>query len=706
MVVGLRRNRMYKPFTDPNYPLKDPGPNTLWDWEGDVKEELKGVQAKNLEIKPELLGVYTFQASKIARWKLTDDYWIDIPWPEQDIFTIRGRQYVFTTRLIGNLEDVTVLKPSRLYGSNIKKHLSWLFRSRKKKSLADTFHKIYGRLSQYSLFQLADSTNLTSLESHKRRVYNPAKSIRDILDVFRGRLCPIETPESTKIGLTLHLAKDAKVRKTTGEILAPFLDDENNVIYLSAKEEMSLAAKRGISNLPLAWPDAIFSKAAAQVPFIQLNDPNRVLMGTNHIKQALPLSSKEAPIIRTGYEQEPAGANLLVAYAHFKGITYEDAVVISQSAAERLTASKYYLIESNVTRKETLIPGYYYAPHLGKDGIAKEGYYVGEFDILVAKAKRLDTSEVSQVLNLPGVDGYIPDPTVVPRFTSGVIDRVTVMDRPRRYIKQTILIRLKQTMPVREGDKLSGRYGNKGVVGLVMPDEDMPRLPDGRSVDMIISPSSVISRMNLGQLMETQLSWIVKEYGKDHENIIRQYLGSALQGTYPNLYVEAEHFGSLGVETLLQLQDALGIPDKLPLYDPVQDRSLGQAVVGYQYILRLYHTAIDKLSGRSTGPVDYLDMPVGGRGRRGGQRVGEMEGWALKAHGAAHLYRELRAIRSDSRGGRSKSSFDVEAGKPIHLEEYNGVTGVSFSLLLTVLAASGLKIETTGLEGEIIDTSS
>jgi len=680
----------YSPFTDPAYPLLPPPVNPMWSWEEDMYEKLAAIKIKGTPVEPEFKGVFNYQATLLARWQLTAEYWIDIPWPEDDLFLVRGRRYAFASRLIGEIEDVRVLTPSRNYASLVSSHVSWVSRTRKTLDFSDTANKVYGRLSHVELFQLLDDTNQTSILSHKRRVYNPSSKHRDIVEEFRGRLCPVETPESRKIGLTLHLAKDAIVDRE-GYIKAPFLID-GEIVYLSAKEEK----ERGLAG-KLAWPDAIFSRATAQVPFIHHNDPNRVLMGTNHIKQALVPERPEPPIVRTGYELEDYGVNLLVAYAHLHGVTYEDAVVISETAAKKLTAATRKIVESRITRKEILIPDHYSLSYLDESGIVREGYFVREFDVLVAKARKLDSTEMASIANLPALEGYAISSTIVPRFVSGIVERVQVIDSPRRHVKKVILITIKQVSPAMVGDKLAGRYGNKGVIGAILPDDQMPRLPDGRPVEMVISPSSVISRMNLGQLLETQLSWILKEYVEGDEKaleIAREVLGGSLiEDPSGGLFVEAPHFGGLKVSSLIELQDRLDVPDKVNLYDPVLKRDIGPSVVGYQYILRLFHLARSKISGRASGPTDYMEMPTRSRSKRGGQKMGEMEGWALKAHGAANYYRELRAIRSDSYGGRTLAEFKILDGEPLHIKEFDGLTGTSVAYMMSALAASGLAVE-------------
>jgi len=486
-----------------------------------------------------------------------------------------------------------------------------------------------------------------------------ARCLRDIHKSYKGRICPVEVHQGVDVGLNCYFAKGAT------------LNEYNQII---------------------PGNDGHFlSPAALLVPFIQFNDGARIMMGINNIRQAVTLQNPELPLIQTGYEKEigekiikdwerkpfPSqkiygftgwkfqsyldpkrclkenipciGVNLLAAFMFWEGYTFEDGIVISESAAKKLTTlevvTQHFVIWGNeITTKDLKCLSEGEKSRLDRNGIIKEGEIVKPGDVIIGKicqrrkeiGKKVEWIEVKvkaredfygKVIEVKR-DIYYPNvPLHIP------------LENKEKIIKTVIRIRLLRERPVQIGDKLTNRHGNKGVVSLILPDDEMPHLPDGTPVEIILNPIGVIARMNIGQLLEAHFSWLAKKQGqplifKPFEPI-KEDLWNELKKT----------FKEFGLDELgrVYLQDKHG--NKITDF-PV--------TVGYVYTLRPYHIAEDKVNVRSISAYSVVtQQPFRGKKKYedfylpGGQRFGEMEVWALEAHYTPKLLDELLTKKSD-----------------------------------------------------------
>lgn len=389
------------------------------------------------------------------------------------------------------------------------------------------------------------------------------------------------------------------------------------------------------------------------------------------------------------------GTNLRVAYMFFDGFGYEDAIVLSEGVVRRGGLDSIHLVYHTVQVLETKlgpemvtqdIPNVSEGVlrNLDETGVVRVGARVKSGDILVGKIAPRGEQELSaEERLLRAIFGEkareVRDNSLrVPHGERGVVTKVTILDREEGDILSAgvlkeIKVQIAQVRPVVVGDKLAGRHGNKGVVSVVMPVEDMPHLSDGTAVDIIISSASVVSRMNVGQLLETHFGWAAHELGKKY--------------AFPV-------FENLPIETLENELKAAGLPvsGKTRLIDGRTGEYFDQdIVVGFGYILKLKHMAEDKAHARSTGPYSLItQQPLGGKSQFGGQRFGEMEVWALEAYSALHTLQEMLTIKSDDILGRTRAYQAIIKGDEItetHVPE-------SFKLLVRELNGLGLNIET------------
>jgi len=392
------------------------------------------------------------------------------------------------------------------------------------------------------------------------------------------------------------------------------------------------------------------------------------------------------------------GRNVLVAYTSIDGLTYEDSVVISDRLVNQdiLTSIQIYeheakLVDTKLGPEELTrdIPNVSEAElsKLTDDGVVMIGASVGPNDILVGKVEPRGEKELSaEERLLRAIFGEkakeVKDTSLrVPNGEKGIVIKINILDRDEGDeldpgVNKVVKVYVAQLRRIQEGDKISGRHGNKGVICKVMPQYDMPRLEDGTPVDLIISPISVISRMNLGQILETALGFAGKKLNK-------KYFVPVFD-KYPETMVVDE------------LSKA-GLPAdfKSQLYDGRTGEPFDQkTVVGQGYIIKLVHMVDDKVHARSTGPYSLVtQQPLGGKARMGGQRLGEMEVWALEAHKAAHTLQEMLTIKSDDIEGRSKAFQAIIKG----LEIPDPATPESFKVLTKELA--GLAINVTPVGG-------
>lgn len=597
--------------------------------------------------------------------------------------------------------------------------------------------------------------------------------VRDVHPSHYGRICPIHTPEGPNIGLIVHLSTYAKINDF-GIIETPYIKVKNGkitgeMVYLNALEEEKYnIAHAGVSydeNGKLTdarvaariktepgtcTPNEIdyidvatnqaFSLATSSIPFLEHDDANRALMGSNMQKQAVPCVLKEAPLVATGMEsivaldsgrlvvseedgvvtyvdarrvvvkgksektynlisylrnnnfsvfhhrpivsvdqkvkrgdvladnsstvggQVALGQNIFVAFLSWFGSNYEDAIILSERLVKDSKFTSIYVEEFTAVVRDTKlgpeittrdIPnvGELKLKDLDEDGIVRVGAEVRENDILVGKITPKGETELTPEERL--LRSIFAEKARDVKDTSlrmehgkrGRVIGVKIFSRDLGHqlevgIIKKIVIEVAQIRNISVGDKLSGRHGNKGVISIILPEEDMPYTTDGKSVDIILSPLGVPSRMNLGQILEIHLGMAANTLG--YQAIVPPFLGAGHD------------------EVREELKNA-GLPEtgKVKLFDGRTGEEFEQDVaVGYMYMLKLHHMVEDKIHMRSIGPYSLItQQPLGGKAQGGGQRFGEMEVWALEGYGAAYSLREMLTVKSDDIQGRS-STFD------------------------------------------------
>ena len=637
--------------------------------------------------------------------------------------------------------------------------------------------------------------------------------VRDVHPSHYGRLCPIHTPEGPNIGLILRLATYATINdfgmietpyakvadgKVTKEIhyldalaeesfkiahAATDYDEEGKITTDEVEVRISgkpgLVSRKEVDYIDVATNQA-FSIATSMIPFLNHDDANRALMGSNMQKQATPCLIPEAPLVATGIEEKAAldsgrivlaeesgtvslmdatkiviknakgrehghslvnfsrtngftafhqrpsvnlgdtvkkgdlladtsssdngqialGQNMLVAFMSWSGANYEDAIIISERLVKKNKFSSIHIEEFVVNVRDTKlgpeitthdIPnvGEAKLKNLDEDGVVRIGAEVRPGDILVGKitpkGETQLTPEERLLRSLFGEKARDVKDTSK-RMEGGKRGRIISIkvfsrekgDKLDSGIIKRIHIEVAELRTVSVGDKLAGRHGNKGGISKILPEEDMPYMPDGRPVDVILTPLGVPSRMNLGQILELHLGLAAQVLG--YQAIVPPFAGAT----------EAEIKGELR---------KAGIPEtgKVKLYDGRTGEAFEQDIaVGYMYIMKLHHMVEDKIHMRSIGPYSLItQQPLGGKAQGGGQRFGEMEVWALLGHGAAHTLREILTIKSDDILGRSAAFDAIVKGQEI--TESNAPA--SFNVLLNNLRGLALDVE---LKGEIV----
>lgn len=683
------------------------------------------------------------------------------------------------------------------------------------------------------LSQFMDQTNPLSELTHKRRISalgpgglnkdRAGFAVRDLHPSHYGRICPVETPEGPNAGLIGSLSVYARVN-TYGFIETPFhpvangqVLASNDLVYMTADEEDSLKVapadtaldKQGVilgdiipvryrQEFIVASPDQIdyiavstiqiISAATSLIPFLEHNDANRALMGSNMQRQAVPLLRPEKPIVGTGLEfkvakdsgsvtlsrcdgivsyvsstkigvqnldgqtihyrlkkyyrsnqdtcinQRPVvwpgdpvangqviadgastengeialGKNILVGYMPWEGYNYEDAFLIS----ERLIYDDVYTsihIEryelecrqtkmgaEEVTRDIPNVSDFSIA-QLDHNGIVGIGSWVEAGDILVGKVTpKGESDQLPEGKLLRAIFGErarnVRDTSLrLPNAAKGRVVNIKVFTRQKGDelppgTNAIIRIHVAQKRKIQVGDKMAGRHGNKGIISRIVPVQDMPYLPDGTPIDIVLNPLGVPSRMNVGQLFECLLG---------------------LAGFYTNKAFKIvpfdEVFGPEASRALVntKLKDASSVTSKRWLFSDdhpgkiiLHDGRTGEAfdnpvTVGKAYMLKLVHLVDDKIHARSTGPYSLVtQQPLGGRAQHGGQRLGEMEVWALEAFGAAYTLQELLTVKSDDMQGRNEALNAIVKGRPIPKPG----TPESFKVLMRELQSLGLDI--------------
>ncbi|MBI4160541.1 MAG: DNA-directed RNA polymerase subunit beta [Candidatus Yanofskybacteria bacterium] len=671
--------------------------------------------------------------------------------------------------------------------------------------------------SSGQLSQFMDQVNPLAELEHKRRLSalgpgglareRASFEVRDVHPSHYGRICPIQTPEGPNIGLVGHLALYSRV-SPLGFILTPYRKVEKSkatdrIDYLDAtEEERFIIAHAGAKtddsgklieeNMParirgeagLATPGEVdyldvspkqpFSVATSLIPFLENDDANRALMGSNMQRQAVPIVEPEAPLIGTGLEarvardsgmmviaqdagtvdyvdgssisikdskgektdysllkfnksnsftainQKPIvklgqkikkgdvladgpatkngelslGRNLVVAFMSFEGANFEDAVVLSDRLVKEDLFSSIHIEDYSIDVRETKLGPEittYDIPNrseeklkdLDPDGIVRVGAEVRSQDILVGKISPKGESDLTpEERLLRAIFGEksqdVKDASLTLDYgKSGRVVGVRIFsrdqgDKLQAGVIKTIQVSVAQMRKVQVGDKLAGRHGNKGVISAILPEEDMPFLPDGQPVDMILSPLGIISRMNIGQVLETHLGWAASKLGY---TIAVPAMGGATEGMIKEKLAEA----------------SLPEDGKMFIYDGrTGERFQQKTTVGVIYFMKLMHMVEDKIHMRSIGPYSLItQQPLGGKAQFGGQRFGEMEVWALEGYGAAHTLQEMLTIKSDDVQGRAKTYESIVEGEEIrapHLPE-------SFKVLLSEIKGLGLNVE-------------
>ena len=727
------------------------------------------------------------------------------------------------------------------------------------------------------LSQFMDQNNPLGELTHKRRLSalgpgglsrdRAGFEVRDVHYSHYGRMCPVETPEGPNIGLINSLASYARINEY-GFIEAPYRkinhDDPTNpvvtdeVVYMTADEEDNYHVAQANEQLDKEGhfvrknvsgryreetqeyerrmfdymdvsPKMVFSVATALIPFLQNDDANRALMGSNMQRQAVPLLFTEAPVVGTGMEEKAAvdsgvcvvaeeggtverststeitvrqddgklkkykltkfqrsnqsncynqrpivfkgdrvekgeviadgpstsngelglGKNPLIGFMTWEGYNYEDAVLLSERLVQDDVYTSIHIEEYEAEARDTKlgpeeitrdIPGVGddALKNLDERGIIRVGAEVRAGDILVGKVTpKGETELTAEERLLRAIFGEkareVRDTSLkVPHGEYGIVVDAKVFtreggDEMSPGVNQSVRIYIAQKRKISVGDKMAGRHGNKGVVSRVLPVEDMPFLPNGRPLDIVLNPLGVPSRMNIGQVLEIHLSLAAKALGFniatpvfDGANEIDIMDTLDLANDYVNLSweeFEAKHKEELLPEVLQYLSDNRehrklwkGVPisrdGKVRLRDGRTCEYVDSpGTIGHMHYLKLHHLVEDKIHARSTGPYSLVtQQPLGGKAQFGGQRFGEMEVWALEAYGASYTLQEILTVKSDDVIGRVKTYEAIIKGENI---PEPGIPE-SFKVLLKELQSLGLDVRVLrddNTEVEIMETS-
>ena len=711
------------------------------------------------------------------------------------------------------------------------------------------------------LSQFMDQNNPLGELTHKRRLSalgpgglsrdRAGFEVRDVHYSHYGRMCPIETPEGPNIGLINSLACYARINEY-GFIEAPYrkvdkTDPMNpvvtdEVVYMTADEEDNYHVAQ--ANTPLdeeghfinknvsgryleetqdyernkfdymdVSPKMVFSVATALIPFLQNDDANRALMGSNMQRQAVPLLTTEAPVVGTGmevktavdsgvaevaeqagvvesststsitirhddgtkktykltkfqrsnqsncYNQRPIvdkgerveagqviadgpstsggemalGKNPLIGFMTWEGYNYEDAVLLSERLVQDDVYTSVHIEEYEAEARDTKLGPEEITrdiPGVGDDalkdlderGIIRIGAEVRAGDILVGKVTpKGETELTAEERLLRAIFGEkareVRDTSLkVPHGEYGIVVDAKVFTRENGDelspgVNQAVRIYIAQKRKISVGDKMAGRHGNKGVVSRVLPVEDMPFLPNGRPLDIVLNPLGVPSRMNIGQVLEIHLSLAAKALGFniatpvfDGANEVDIQDTLRLANDYVNMEwdeFEAKHKDTLDPEVMQYLSDNRehrklwkGVPISSDGKVRLRDGRTGEyfdspVTIGHMHYLKLHHLVDDKIHARSTGPYSLVtQQPLGGKAQFGGQRFGEMEVWALEAYGASYTLQEILTVKSDDVIGRVKTYEAIIKGENI---PEPGIPE-SFKVLLKELQSLGLDV--------------
>ena len=662
--------------------------------------------------------------------------------------------------------------------------------------------------------ELTDKRRLSSLGPGGLSRERAGMDVRDVNSSHYGRICPIESPEGQNIGLITSLAGYAKINEY-GFIMTPYRKVVDGVVtqeivYMTADEEQDLYISQATVNLDKdgkivedeilvrhngdnvmvkreavdyvdVAPSQVVSITTSCIPFLEFDDANRTLMGSNMQRQAVPLLRSEAPIVGTGVEWIAArdsgstvvckadgvveyadalkiivkvasgqdtyylanfersnasssinhrplvkkgdkvhkgqvladgpstengelalGKNMTVAFMTYNGYNYEDAVILNEKLVKDDVYTSLHIDHYDIDCRDTKlgpeeitrdIPnvGEEARKNLDADGIIKIGTEVKEGDILVGKVTPKGVQELTSEEKL--LHAIFGEKTREVRDTSlrvehgagGVVHDVKVYtkensDELPAGVSKVIRVYIIQKRKIQIGDKMSGRHGNKGVISLVLPEEDMPYLPDGRPVDVMLNPLGVPSRMNIGQILELHLGMAGKKLGVHYATPVFD------SATWEDIQEEMAEAG----------MDSDG---KTILYNGRTGEPFDHKIsVGVMYMVKLHHMVDDKLHARATGPYSLVtQQPLGGKAQFGGQRFGEMEVWALYAYGAAHVLQEILTVKADDIVGRVKVYEALVKGK---LVNQAGVPE-SFRVLVKEFQALGLDVQVVDNNDEV-----
>jgi DNA-directed RNA polymerase subunit beta len=680
------------------------------------------------------------------------------------------------------------------------------------------------------LSQFMDQTNPLAELTHKRRLSalgpggltreRAGFEVRDVHHSHYGRMCPIETPEGPNIGLINSLSTyarineygfietpyrrvDPKTHKVTDQIDYLTADEEDNYVIAQANarlnedgtfadEQVIVRYNKSSDNILTmprervdymdVSPKQVVSVATALIPFLENDDSNRALMGSNMQRQAVPLLIPEAPLVGTGMEHKAAkdsgvcvvakcdgvvervtateiwvrrqeevdgqlvtgdlvkyklhkfqrsnqgtcinqrpivrkgdvvkkgdiladgpsteqgelalGRNVVVAFMTWEGYNYEDAILLSEKLVKDDVYTSIHIEEYESEARDTKLGPEEITrdiPNVGEDalknlderGIIRVGAEISAGDILVGKVTPKGVTELTaEERLLHAIFGEkareVRDTSLrVPHGTDGIVVDVKVFTRENGDelppgVNQLVRVYIAQKRKISEGDKMAGRHGNKGVIARILPEEDMPFLPDGTPVDVVLNPLGVPSRMNLGQVFEVHLGMAGKLLG---------------------LHMATPVFDGAREEDVFETMKEAGMsPDgKTILYDGRTGEPFEREVtVGVMYMIKLAHMVDDKIHARSTGPYSLVtQQPLGGKAQFGGQRFGEMEVWALEAYGAAYTLQEILTVKSDDVVGRVKTYEAIVKGENV---PEPGVPE-SFKVLIKELQSLGMDVK-------------
>ena len=724
------------------------------------------------------------------------------------------------------------------------------------------------------LSQFMDQNNPLSELTHKRRLSalgpgglsrdRAGFEVRDVHYTHYGRMCPIETPEGPNIGLINSLATYARINEygfveapyrkldksdpanpvVTDEVVYLTADEEDNYIVAQAnepldedghfkknnvsgrfREETSEFPKANVDLMDVS-PKMVFSVATSMIPFLENDDANRALMGSNMQRQAVPLLRTEAPVVGTGMEAKAAvdsgvcivakhdgvvemsssekiivkcddgtldeyhvikfarsnqgncmnqrpivkkgdrvtkgmviadgastsngeialGKNPLIGFMTWEGYNYEDAVLLSERLVKEDVYTSVHIEEYETEARDTKLGpeeitkevsgnGDNALKDLDENGVIRIGAEVRAGDILVGKVTpKGETEATAEERLLRAIFGEKAKETrdtslKVPHGAYGVVMDTKIFTRENGDelppgVNKSVRVYIAQKRKISVGDKMAGRHGNKGVISRILPVEDMPFLPNGRPLDIVLNPLGVPSRMNIGQVLEIHLSLAAKVLGfnvstpvfdganehdimdalemandyanSDWETFYEKYKDDTEKEVMDYLYEHRDH-----------REEWKGVPINRTGKVKVRDGRTGEefdspVTIGFMHYLKLHHLVDDKIHARSTGPYGMVtQQPLGGKAQFGGQRFGEMEVWALEAYGAAYTLQEILTVKSDDVVGRVKTYEAIIKGENI---PEPGIPE-SFKVLLKELQSLGLDVRVLKDNGEEVEMS-